>query len=172
MRNIGNMGNMKILTWRSASLRAAAAAVAVTVTFILSGFTDGSIADKNTHGLAPLIERRTIAMQRFMFADDKDEEKLFAELSDIETYPALSDDFRSASSAGQTDHDRVINMKLEGVQCEARTRSYGIYNVNIKWYMSGYTGYYTENGAYRIRTSIVNGRQYIAEFKDFYTYSK
>ena len=31
--------------------------------------------------------------------------------------------------------------------------------------MSGYTGYYTEAASYSIRTSIINGRQYIAEIK-------
>lgn len=161
--------DLKTITRRSAALRAAIMSLTVTAASMLSGFADGSMTGESDHGLTPLIERRTVAMQRFIFgSDDKgsdnDRQELFSELSETETYPALSDDFSIAASYGDTDCDRVINTKIENVECKARTRSYGIYNVDIKWYMSGNTGYYTENESYRIRTSIVNGRQYIAEF--------
>ncbi len=162
------MVDMKMITGRCIALRAAVMAAAVMIVSLLSGFAGGSLAgEKSDYGLTPLIERRTIAMQRFMFSSneiERNKEELFSRLSEVETYPALSDDFKSAASSMNTDHDRVINIKIEDVICKARTRSYGIYNVSIKWYMSGYTGYYTENGSYRIRTRIVNGRQYIAEF--------
>ncbi len=159
----------KMITRRSAALRAVIMSLTVTAASMLSGFADGSMTGEDDHGLTPLIERRTVAIQRFLFKNDdkhsnNGKQTLFSELSEVETYPVLSDDFSITVSFGDTDCDRVINMKIEDVDCKAHTRSYGIYNVDIKWYMSGYTGYYTENGSYRIRTSIVNGRQYIAEF--------
>ena len=155
----------KMITLRSAALRLAVMTAALAAAFVLSGYTGISAGGDSDHGLAPLMEKRTAAMQRFMFSSEKDEQRLFSELSDAETYPALSDDYSSALSSVQTDHDKVINIKLDRVICEALTRSYGIYTVNATWYMSGYTGYYTEATSYSIRTSIINGRQYIAEIK-------
>ena len=156
---------LKMITLRSAALRMAVMAAALAAAFVLSGYTDVSVSESSDPGIAQLMEKRAAAMQRFMFSSEKDEERLFSELSDAETYPALSDDYSGALSSAQTDHDRVINIKLNDVECEARTRSYGIYTADVTWYMSGYTGYYTEAESYRIRTSIVNGRQYIAEIK-------
>ena len=155
----------KMITLRSAALRLAVMTAALAAAFVLSGYTGISAGGDSDHGLAPLMEKRTAAMQHFMFSSEKDEQRLFSELSDAETYPALSDDYSSALSSVQTDHDKVINIKLDRVICEALTRSYGIYTVNATWYMSGYTGYYTEAASYSIRTSIINGRQYIAEIK-------
>ena len=155
----------KMITLRSAALRLAVMTAALAAAFVLSGYTGISAGGDSDHGLTPLMEKRTAAMQRFMFSSEKDEQRLFSELSDAETYPALSDDYSSALSSVQTDHDKVINIKLDRVICEALTRSYGIYTVNATWYMSGYAGYYTEAVSYSIRTSIINGRQYIAEIK-------
>lgn len=155
----------KMITLRSAALRLAVMTAALAAAFVLSGYTEISAGGDSDHGLTPLMEKRTAAMQRFIFSSEKDEQRLFSELSDAETYPALSDDYSSALSSVQTDHDKVINIKLDRVICEALTRSYGIYTVNATWYMSGYTGYYTEAVSYSIRTSIINGRQYIAEIK-------
>ena len=159
------MTYFKMITFRSAALHLAVMAAALAAAFVLSGYADVSVSENIDPGLTSLMEKRTAAMQRFMFSSEKDEERLFSELSDAETYPALSDDYSNALSSAQTDHDRVINIKLDNVRCEALTRSYGIYNVDITGYMSGYTGYYTETASYIIRTSIVNGRQHIAEIK-------
>lgn len=152
--------NVKTMTLRSAALRAILIAAVAAAAFPLSGF-----AAPDDCGLAPLLEKRAAAMQRYMFSSVKNEQELFSNLAEVETYPALSDDYRSSLSVSDADADRVMNIKIDSVDCEARTMSYGIYTVNIKWYMSGYDGYYTENVLYKIRTRIMNGRQYIAEFK-------
>lgn len=144
-------------------IKAAVIFIIAAVSFMLSGFTGANKTEIDDSGFTDLMQQRTVTMQRFIFSCEKDEQELFSRLSEIETYPALSDDFRSASSCISDDCDRVINMKIEEVECKIHTRSYGIYYADIRWYMSGYNGYYNESVSYRVRTHIVNGRQYIAD---------
>lgn len=143
--------------------KAAAIFIVAAASFMLSGFTGANKTEIDDFGLTDLMRQRTVAMQRFMFSCEKDEQELFSRLSEIETYPALSDDFRSVSTCISNDCDRVINMKIEEVECNMQIRSYGIYYADVRWYMSGYNGYYNESVSYRVRTHIVNDHQYIAD---------
>lgn len=131
---------------------------------IFSGFTHdvAKIKDSDTQQIESLLRSRCRVMQRYMFGS-RSEGEFFTQLSQTETYPALSDDYKNAYAAKNSGADKVINMKTLKTQCMDRTRRYGIYSVTIKWYMSGSDGYYTETVTYRIRTDILNGVHYLAE---------
>jgi hypothetical protein len=98
-----------------------------------------------------------------MFDGNSDKDRLFKGLSEVETYPALSDDFRNASEYINSDCDKVINMKLINADILYSARDYAVYDITVKWYMSGDCGYYIEVCDYRVRTSIINNISYLAE---------
>ncbi len=131
---------------------------------ILSGFTPNEvkIKDSDTQQIDTLLKSRCRVMQRYMFGAHS-EGAFFTQLSQTETYPVLSDDYKSACAAKNSSADKVINIKTVETQCIDRTRRYGIYLVTVKWYMSGSGGYYTETVTYRLRTDILNGVHYLAE---------
>lgn len=127
------------------------------------GAVNGDAAEIDT-----LLQHRSRIMQRYMFGACSDSE-FFTQLSQTETYPALSEDYKNISEAKNSDPDKIINMKTEEVRTIDKTHRYGIYYAEVKWYMSGIDGFYTENATYRIRTDIVNGVQYLASIHIEYT---
>lgn len=149
---------------------------------LLSGFTQqdglvaagigsvGSIGVVNSDAaeIDALLQNRSRIMQRYMFGACSDSE-FFTQLSQTETYPALSEDYKNISEAKNSDLDKIINMKTEEVRTIDKTHRYGIYYATVRWYMSGTDGFYTENATYRIRTDIVNGVQYLASIHIEYT---
>lgn len=121
-----------------------------------------SATDSDAADIDDLLQHRRRIMQRCMFGACTTSE-FFTRLSQTETYPALSEDYKNIFEAKNSDQDKIINMKTEEVRTIDKTRRYGIYYAEVKWYMSGIDGFYTENVTYRIRTDIVNGVQYLAE---------
>ena len=132
---------------------------------VITGFADSGPRDHQTVQLEQLLAKRTCVMQRFMFGQQKKPEELFCLLAEFENYPLLAEDFRAAAEAGDSDYEKIINMKLLEAECLEYRSACGLYRVTIRWYLSGCGGYRSETGSYRVRTDIVNHSQRLAEIQ-------
>ena len=117
---------------------------------------DLSLSDKEAE-LRELFERRSYYIQKYLFHEAESSELLFRELAMIESYPLLGEDCRNAFFCRENDSDPVINLKLEAVHPVAATRDLEVYQVCVRWYLSGYQGYYSQQQWYRVRTRSCNG---------------
>lgn len=126
----------------------------------LSGFSAKEMTQEEMI-LYDLLDRRTAVMQRAVFkvydsedgvADIEEVYDAFHALAEIETYPLLSEDCNAISLSAGTDFDKVVNLEIMDVKMISKTGNNTFYEADIKWYMSGNTGYYETCCVYKIMT--------------------
>ncbi len=92
-------------------------------------------------------------MQRAAFRQMR-EADIYSELSKIEGHPLLRADMLSVSELCDSDTDRIVNMKITGCRTVSQKIVINFYEITVRWYMSGFDGYYTEDETYTVRAVI------------------
>lgn len=132
---------------------------------VICGFTTAGL-NKDAEMLNSMLSERAVIMQRAMFevydtedgvADINDVYDAFHQLAEIETYPLLAGDCSAISSSAGSDYDKVLNMETLNAQVLSKNGNSKCYEVSIRWYMSGYDGYYQTENRYRVTVVNDNG---------------
>ncbi len=147
--------------------------IVVIIGYFMSGFTVESLSEEDQM-LYNLLSERAEIMQKAMFsvyhspdgvADINDVYDAFHQLAEIETYPILAGDCQAISSSAGTDYDKVLNMEMLGIKRLSKNGNSQCYKVDIRWYMSGYEGYYNSENTYKITTENHGGRIKLARIE-------
>ena len=142
--------------------------ILATVILSLSGFQNKRIDNRvisstESKEIEHLLTERSRTLQDIHFKG-LDREQGLALLSNIESYPLLTEDLSLIGSYKDTDMDIVINMALLSIEKISNVKYGDTFSARIKWYMNGLSGNYTCEQTYTIRTTQYNNNRKLVSF--------
>ncbi len=134
-------------------------AIIIIVAGIFSGFSNQSSDDVAER----LLEKRTEILQNAYYGEiEKDQAE--KDLSQIETYPLLTEDIENLRDFDASQLDIVKSMEFVSVKQESKMFDYISFSILIRWYMSGLSSDYVSDNEYSVILKDTNDGYKLSEF--------
>jgi len=133
------------------------------IIIIVAGIFSGFSSQSNDDVVECLLEKRTEILQNAYYGKI---EKGQAEkdLSQIETYPLLTEDIENLRDFDASQLDIVKSMEFVSVKQESKMFDYISFSILIHWYMSGLSSDYVSDNEYSVILKDTNDGYKLSEF--------
>lgn len=133
------------------------------IIIIIAGFFSGFSEQSCDEIAENLLEERTNILQNAYYGIlEVDQAEKY--LSQIETYPLLSEDIGNLRALDATDVDMVKSMEFIETKQESKLLHYVSLSMKIRWHMSGAGSDYVSSNEYSVILKSLKGGYKLAEF--------